>query len=75
MLSTATPRKRCSAYLGLLTAAAASALLVHRHHAEALPDKTLTSSSMNQRLARMEYAVVRISFSVDWCHVCHLCTT
>ena len=51
-----TPCKRCSAYLGLLTAAA---LLVQQHrHVEALPGKTLTSSTMNQRLAGMEYAVV-----------------
>ena len=53
MLQTATTRKRCSAYLGLLTAAA---LLVQ--HADAAPGKTLTGSSMNQRLAGMEYAVV-----------------
>jgi len=44
----------CWAYLaGLLTAAA---LLVQ--HADAVPGKTLTGSSMNQRLAGMEYAVV-----------------
>ena len=53
-----TPRKRCSAYLGLLTAAA---ILVQQHrHVEALPGKTLTSSTMNQRLAGMEYAVVSL---------------
>lgn len=55
MLQTAITRKRCSAYLGLLTAAA---LLVQ--HAEAVPGKTLTGSSMNQRLAGMEYAVVSV---------------
>ena len=57
LLKTMLPtRKRCSAYLGLLTAAA---ILVQQHrHVAALPGKTLTSSTMNQRLAGMEYAVV-----------------
>jgi len=42
----------------LLTAAA---ILVQQHrHVEALPGKTLTSSTMNQRLAGMEYAVVSL---------------
>ena len=56
MLQTATTRKRCSAYLGLLTAAA----LLVQQHADAVPSKTLTGSSMNQRLAGMEYAVVSV---------------
>ena len=61
MLQTATTRKRCSAYLGLLTAAA----LLVQQHADAVPSKTLTGSSMNQRLAGMEYAVVSGLVPID----------
>ena len=68
MLQTATTRKRCSAYLGLLTAAA----LLVQQHADAVPSKTLTGSSMNQRLAGMEYAVVSALMPDDVYVMCHV---